>query len=99
MTFDFLLQTGVEANDYSNLITRKQLRPVELQAEKVSDMVKQLRQELSYLVLNEENLMEENNKIKSRVFIFGAISIGVMALSTYLQIKYLKNFFRYKKIT
>lgn len=61
-------------------------------------MVKQLRQELSYLVMNEENLKEQNAKIKSRVVIFGVISIIVMGASTYLQITYLKNFFRYKKI-
>ena len=98
VTFDFMIQTGVEAKDYSNIITKKHLRPLEIQAQKVQDMVKQLRQELSYLVQNEENLKEQNNKIKSRVLIFGVISIIVMGASTYLQITYLKNFFRYKKI-
>lgn len=96
--FDFLIQTGIEAKDYSNIITKKHLKPIELQAQKVQDMVKQLRQELSYLVMNEENLKEQNQKIKSRVLIFGVISIIVMAVSTYLQITYLKSFFRYKKI-
>ena len=48
--------------------------------------------------MNEENLKEQNQKIKSRVLIFGAISVIVMAASTYLQISYLKNFFRYKKV-
>jgi hypothetical protein len=96
--FDFMIQTGIEAKDYSNIITKKHLKPIELQAQKVQDMVKQLRQELSYLVMNEENLKEQNQKIKSRVLIFGIISIVVMAASTYLQITYLKSFFRYKKI-
>ena len=98
LEFDFLIQTGIEAKDYSNIITKKHLKPIELQAQKVQDMVKQLRQELSYLVMNEENLKEQNQKIKSRVLIFGVISIVVMAVSTYLQITYLKSFFRYKKI-
>lgn len=48
--------------------------------------------------MNEESLKEANQKIKSRVLIFGAISVIVMAATTYLQITYLKNFFRYKKI-
>ncbi|CDW87120.1 erv25p [Stylonychia lemnae] len=96
--FEFMIQTGVEAKDYSNIITKKHLKPIEVQAQKVQDMVKQLRQELSYLVMNEENLKEQNQKIKSRVLIFGIISILVMGISTYLQITYLKNFFRYKKI-
>ena len=98
VTFDFMIQTGVEAKDYSNIITKKHLRPIEVQAKKVQDMVRQLRTELTYLVKNEENLKEQNQKIKSRVFMFGVISVIVMAISTYLQISYLKNFFRYKKI-
>lgn len=56
--FDFMIQTGIEAKDYSNIITKKHLKPIELQAQKVQDMVKQLRQELSFLVANEENLKE-----------------------------------------
>lgn len=34
--------------------------------------------------MNEENLKEQNQKIKSRVVIFGVISVIVMAASTYL---------------
>jgi hypothetical protein len=83
-SFDFMIQTGVEAKDYSNIITKKHLRPIEVQAQKVQDMVKQLRQELSYLVMNEENLKEQNQKIKSRVLVFGVVSVIVMAASTYL---------------
>ena len=98
VSFDFMIQTGVEAKDYSNIITKKHLRPIEVQAKKVQDMVRQLRTELSYLVKNEENLKEQNQKIKSRVIMFGVISVIVMGISTYLQISYLKNFFRYKKI-
>jgi len=31
-SFDFMIQTGVEAKDYSNIITKKHLRPIEVQA-------------------------------------------------------------------
>jgi len=97
-TFKFTIQTGVQATDYSNIVTKKHLRPVELQAQKISDMIDQLRTELGLLIVSEEQLKEENAKIKSRVVVFGVISIVVMAISTYLQVVYLKNFFRYKKI-
>ena len=79
-------------------MTKKHLRPVELQATKIADMVEQLRAEFTSLVLSEESLKNENSKIKSRVITFGIISVLVMLVSTYLQITYLKNFFRYKKI-
>ena len=61
-------------------------------------MVEQLRTEFTALILSEESLKNENQKIKSRVITFGVISLVVMVVSTYLQITYLKNFFRYKKI-
>ena len=61
-------------------------------------MVEQLRTEFTALILSEESLKNENQKIKSRVITFGIISLIVMLVSTYLQITYLKNFFRYKKI-
>ena len=71
---------------------------MEIQATKVNDMIAQLRSELSSLVASEIALSDQNESIKSRVLIFGIISIIVMAISTFMQVKYLKNFFRYKKI-
>ena len=50
------------------------------------------------LRITEDQLKNENQKIKNRVVIYGVVSIVVMLASTYLQVTYLKNFFRYKKI-
>ena len=30
ISFEFMIQTGVEAKDYSNIITKKHLRPIEV---------------------------------------------------------------------
>ena len=30
--FQFMIQTGVEAKDYTNIITKKHLKPIEVQA-------------------------------------------------------------------
>ena len=79
-------------------MTKKHLTPVVLQAQKIEDMVESVRSELTALMVSEEGLKAENAKIKSRVVIFGVISILVMIFSTYMQVTYLKNFFRYKKI-
>ena len=61
-------------------------------------MIEQIRNELGMLILYEETLKTENQLIKSRVVTFGTISVIVMIATTYLQITYLKNFFRNKKI-
>ena len=74
----------MQALDYSNIVTKKHLKPVELQAQKVIDMVEQIRNDLGSLVVNEERLKDANTKIKTRVVIFGLISVAVMAASTYL---------------
>lgn len=47
---------------------------------------------------SEVALSDQNDSIKSRVVVFGIISVLIMGISTFLQVKYLKNFFRYKKI-
>ena len=62
-------------------------------------MVAQLRTELNSLVNSEVELSNQNERIKSRILVFGLISIVIMGVSTFLQVTYLKNFFRYKKIT
>ena len=47
-------------------------------------MVTQLRTELSALVASEVKLSDANDSIKSRVFVFGVISVLVMGVSTFL---------------
>ena len=79
-------------------MTKKDLKPVELQAEKIKDKLTNVRYELSLLTMTEEKLKEENEKIRTRVVLFGVISIVVMLGSTYMQVTYLRNFFRNKKI-
>ena len=58
--FKFKIETGVEAKDYSINVTKKHLRPVEVQAQKISDKIAEMRQEFTTLVLSEENLKTEN---------------------------------------
>ena len=64
----------------------------------IKDGLAMVRAEMDDLRNTEELLKAENTKIKNRVVIFGIVSIIVMLVSTYLQVTYLKNFFRYKKI-
>ena len=92
------IKTGELAETRVQEITRQHLLPVEAQAIRVNQMIQRLRSELSELVKSEVQLSEQNDSIKSRVMIFGVISLLVMGISTFLQVKYLKNFFRHKKI-
>lgn len=86
VSVEISIQTGEFSNVYmqSQKIMKKHLKPVEMQAFKVNEMVSQLRSELSALVASEVKLSDQNDSIKSRVFVFGIISILVMAISTFL---------------
>ena len=74
------------------------LSPIEDQAFKVNERISSIRKEMASLVESEIKLSEQNDSIYTRVVVFGIVSILLMAISTYMQVKYLKNFFRYKKI-
>ena len=54
VSYSFSLSTGVQATDYSNIVTKKHLKPVELQAQKIKDMIENVREELKILSLTEE---------------------------------------------
>ena len=98
VTVNFQIESGVQAIDYTNVVQKQHLKPIELQAQKILDMIEQIRTELGNLVIGEERLKETNSKIKFRVVVLGLISVSVMAVTTYLQVTYLKKFFRNKKI-
>ena len=57
MDIDFLIQTGVQATDYSNIVKRKHLSPVTLAIQQVEDMVKKARMELAAAVVFEQDLV------------------------------------------
>ena len=69
-----------------------------MEALRVNEMIAHLRTEMGALVASEVQLSKQNESIRSRVFIFGIISVLVMAMSTFMQVRYLKTFFRHKKI-
>ena len=92
------IKTGEWSEERTQKITKKHLKPVEEQAAKVDSLVEDIRKDMNRLIEYEEGVSTRNGSIRTRVFVFGVISIATMSLSTFLQIKYLKNFFRYKKI-
>ena len=97
-TVNFAIESGAHNIDYTNIVEKKHLKPVELQSQKILDMIEQIRTELGNLVVGEERIKESNSKIKFRVVVFGILSVVVMGVTTYLQVAYLKKFFRSKKI-
>ena len=59
-TYFFSLSTGVQATDYSNIVTQKHMTGVELQAQMIKDALEMVRNEMAGLMLTEEGLKLEN---------------------------------------
>lgn len=78
------MKSGEYSDERAQSITKQHLRPVEAQAFKVDAMVNQIRKELGELVSNEVALSDQNDSIKSRVVVFGIISVFIMGISTFL---------------
>ena len=55
-----------------------------MEALRVNEMIAHLRTEMSALVASEVQLSNQNESIRSRVFIFGIVSVIVMAMSTFM---------------
>ena len=74
------------------------MKPIEVAAKRVNMNIDDTKKQMASLIKSEIKLSAQNDAIYTRVIVFGVISISLMGISTYMQVKYLKNFFRYKKI-
>ena len=95
---NFSLEYGVGAKDYSSIARAKDLKPVDLALEKLSDRAKQLSRFISYNQGHEkifENILDE---ISSKLMIYSSIVICIMIIVGYIETLYLQNFMRRRKI-
>lgn len=60
--------------------------PVEASAFKINEMIDLLRKEMNEQLKNEVHLSNQNDSIKSRVTVFGVVSVTIMVISTYMQV-------------
>ena len=84
MDCEIRVQSGEFSDERSQKITKKHLKPVELQAAKIDEMLQQIKKEFHSLILHEGLISGQNSSIKTRVFVFGIISILIMSMSTFL---------------
>ena len=95
---DFSLKYGVGAKDYSSVARAKDLKPVDLALEKLSDRAKDMSHRISFSQSHEEIFENFLDSISSKVMTFSSIVIVIMILVGYMETLYLKNFMRRRKI-
>ena len=94
----FSLKYGVGAKDYSSIARAKDLKPVDLDLEKLSDRAKDMYHRISFSQSHENIFENFLDSISSKVMTFSSIVIIIMVLVGYMETLYLKNFMRRRKI-
>jgi hypothetical protein len=98
LTIDMNVQIGTKAKDYSAMASTKDLRSAELRLKKIQDMTKQIHHELQYLREREEQMRNTNQTIHNRVIGYSVCTILFLLAIAFIQILYLKRFFKAKKV-
>ena len=94
----FSLKYGVGAKDYSSIARAKDLKPVDLALEKLSDRAKDMSHRISFSQSHEDMFEFFLDSISTKVMIFSSIVIAIMIFVGYMETLYLKNFMRRRKI-
>ena len=92
------VKADIEAKDYSEVIQKEHLRPLELEFFKAEDALKQVAREFNYMRKREARMRETSESTGGRIKMFGYVSISVLLLLSFWQTVYLKSFFRSKKL-
>lgn len=94
----FKLLTGAESFNYEQLARKEHLKPTELNLRIMEDYVKQIMQEYSYFKDREAEMRYTSDTVSSRLVWLSLLSFGIIVGSGVLQLFYLKNYFRKKKL-
>ena len=95
---EFSLKYGVGAKDYSSIARAKDLKPVDLALEKLSDRAREMSHRISFSQSHENIFERFLDSISSKVMFFSSIVICIMIIVGYMETLYLKNFMRRRKI-
>ena len=95
---EFSVKYGVGAKDYSSIARAKDLKPVDLALEKLSDRAKEMSHRISFSQSHENIFEQFLDSISSKVMFFSSLIIIIMIVVGYMETLYLKNFMRRRKI-
>ena len=96
LSLDF--KTGVRAKDYSGIASIKNLKEIEIKMRRLEDQTKDIHKKIQFLREREEQLRNTNRTIHDRVITYSICTIIILLCLALIQILYLKNFFRAKKM-
>mmetsp|Transcript_87578 Transcript_87578/g.107342 ORF Transcript_87578/g.107342 Transcript_87578/m.107342 type:complete len:203 (-) Transcript_87578:35-643(-) len=97
-TVSFDTHSGVKAKDYSNVVKRENLKPMETQMKRLEDLSRDTLKKYNDVRIIEENIYSDNVGSTSKGFWFGIIITIILIGMSIFQIQHLKSFFKKKKM-
>ena len=91
------IRSGVDAKNYDNLVTQKNLKPIELQAQKIQDYARELKRTMKHSLRAERQLKREVNESSASLSSTSYMSIFIMIIATLLSVFILRTYFNKKK--
>jgi hypothetical protein len=98
MKINFEILVGLEAGDIAGVASDEDLRPIERQLVQLDRTMESIKTTTSYIVSREEEKITQSDSVSFKLYMFSIITMIVMAAISFFQAKYLKTFFRSKKL-
>lgn len=95
--FGFALSTGIDAKDYTSIISQNDLKTSEITARQIEDLSNSLHKTHANVVKQEDRMTEHLKHFSKNGFLYGAITIGVMLTSSLMGYQVLKRYFKNHK--
>ena len=95
---NYNLKYGVAAKDYSSIAKTKDLKPIDIEIEKIAEKTNILYKKSHFVKAYEQLTISMLDSITGKLFFFGFLMILMMIFIGILETYYLKNYLQKRKI-
>ena len=97
-TIELDVDVGADAKDWTSIQADEKLKPVEASLKRISEVAKEIVDEMNYLKEREMMLRDTNESTNERVKWFGIGTMGMLVALGVWQVVYLRAYFRSKHL-
>ncbi|CAK74853.1 unnamed protein product (macronuclear) [Paramecium tetraurelia] len=97
LNVSFNLATGMDAQDFSLVAQKEDLKPIEIHLKKLNGLINSVEQEQKEIEERQATRFSNVSNISYKIIIFSVGTLILMVLTNFVQARKLKSFFKSKK--
>jgi hypothetical protein len=97
-TINFEFLSGIAAKDYSDIAKKSNLKPIELNLQKLEDMISYLLKEFAGMMVNEENSLAINDALSNKIIVFSMITLVSMIFIGLIETIFIQRYLQKRKL-